>query len=78
MPLPNENKVYTYDDYLSWPEDERIENINGVPHIKAALLVFIKKYFLNYIGKSRTFWWKRNVKYIRLHFMLFWIWKKAC
>lgn len=36
MSLPEENKIYTYSDYLSWPEDERIEIINGVPYLQAA------------------------------------------
>ena len=36
MSLPKENKIYTYSDYLSWPEDERIEIINGVPYLQAA------------------------------------------
>lgn len=36
MPLPKGNKVYTYTDYLSWPEDERVEIINGVPYLQAA------------------------------------------
>lgn len=29
MPLPEENKKYTYEDYLKWPDDQRIELING-------------------------------------------------
>jgi Uma2 family endonuclease len=32
MPLPQERRKYTYADYLSWPEDERIEIIDGVPY----------------------------------------------
>ncbi|WP_066370528.1 Uma2 family endonuclease [Neobacillus fumarioli] len=36
MPLPKEKKVYTYADYLSWPEDERVEIIDGVPYLQAA------------------------------------------
>jgi Uma2 family endonuclease len=32
MPLPQENRKYTYADYLAWPEDERIEIIEGVPY----------------------------------------------
>ena len=36
MSLPKENKVYTYEDYLSWSEDERVEIINGVPYLQAA------------------------------------------
>jgi hypothetical protein len=35
MPLPQENKKYTYADYLTWPEDERWEIIDGVPYMKA-------------------------------------------
>ncbi|EIV99124.1 Uma2 family endonuclease [Thermoanaerobacter siderophilus] len=31
MPLPKEDKVYTYGDLLMWPEEERIELINGQP-----------------------------------------------
>ncbi|MGB9812169.1 MAG: Uma2 family endonuclease [Thermovenabulum sp.] len=29
MPLPKEDKIYTYADYIEWPENERIELING-------------------------------------------------
>jgi len=29
MPLPKENKIYTYADYIAWPENERIELIDG-------------------------------------------------
>lgn len=36
MSLPKENKVYTYEDYLLWSEDERIEIINGIPYLQAA------------------------------------------
>ncbi|HHY74568.1 MAG TPA: Uma2 family endonuclease [Bacillus bacterium] len=36
MPLPKENRIYTYVDYLSWPEDERVEIISGVPFLQAA------------------------------------------
>jgi Uma2 family endonuclease len=32
MSLP-ESKLYTYADYLTWPEDQRIELVNGVPHV---------------------------------------------
>ena len=27
--IPNKNKVYTYKDYLTFPNDERIEIIEG-------------------------------------------------
>jgi Uma2 family endonuclease len=36
MPLPQENKKYTYADYLTWPEDKSYEIINGVPYMQAA------------------------------------------
>ncbi|QSQ08601.1 hypothetical protein H0A61_00934 [Koleobacter methoxysyntrophicus] len=29
MPLPKTERVYTYEDYLNWPEEQRIEIING-------------------------------------------------
>lgn len=32
MPLPQEKRKYTYEDYLSWDEDEHIEIIDGVPY----------------------------------------------
>ncbi|MFZ3101753.1 MAG: Uma2 family endonuclease [Desulfitobacteriaceae bacterium] len=36
MPLPQENKKYTYADYLTWPENERFEIIDGVPLLQSA------------------------------------------
>ncbi len=33
MALPPEERQYTYADYLTWPEDERIEIIDGVPYM---------------------------------------------
>ncbi|MDI3519055.1 MAG: hypothetical protein PWQ34_1202 [Caldanaerobacter sp.] len=27
MPLPKENKVYTYEDYIKWSGNEKIESI---------------------------------------------------
>lgn len=36
MPLQNTEKVCTYADYLTWPEDERWEIIDGVPYMQAA------------------------------------------
>jgi len=35
MPLPNEQREYTYEDYLSWPEEERWEIINGMAYNQA-------------------------------------------
>ena len=38
MPLPkNQNKKYTYKDYLTWPDEERYELIEGIPYLQAAL-----------------------------------------
>lgn len=36
MPMPQENPAYTYADYLSWDERERIELIDGEPVMQAA------------------------------------------
>ncbi len=32
MPQPNAEKLYTYQDYLTWDDDERWEIIEGVPY----------------------------------------------
>lgn len=32
MPLPKKNEHYTYQDYVTWPDDERWELIDGVPY----------------------------------------------
>lgn len=29
MPLPKKEEIYTYENYLNWPDDRRIEIING-------------------------------------------------
>lgn len=36
MPLRQENKKYTFADYLKWPENERWEIIDGVAHMQSA------------------------------------------
>lgn len=36
MSLPQEKKKHTYADYLTWPENERWEIINGVPYLQSA------------------------------------------
>ncbi len=36
MPLPNQEKRYTYADYIKWPEGERWEIIEGVAYMQAA------------------------------------------
>ena len=36
MGLPQENKRYTYADYLEWDDDERYELIEGVPYLMAS------------------------------------------
>lgn len=38
MSLPQENKKYTYSDYLKWPEEERWEIIEGIPYMQATPL----------------------------------------
>lgn len=60
MPLPQENKRYTYEEYLNWTNDERWELIEGVPHMQAspawqhqAITFELGRQFGNYlIGKS--------------------------
>jgi Uma2 family endonuclease len=38
MSLPqNQNLRYTYKDYLSWPEEEKYQLIDGVPYMQSAL-----------------------------------------
>lgn len=36
MPLPSEKRKYTYADYMTWPEGERWEIIDGTPYMQAA------------------------------------------
>jgi Uma2 family endonuclease len=36
MPAPEKNRRYTFADYLTWPEDERWEILNGVPVLQSA------------------------------------------
>lgn len=36
MPVPKEGEKYSFADYLTWPEDERWEIIDGVPYMQAA------------------------------------------
>lgn len=60
MSLPQEEKQYTYADYLTWPEGERLEIIDGVPYMQAApspehqlISSELNRQFANYLqGKS--------------------------
>ncbi len=36
MPLPKQEQIYTYADYLTWDEKERWEILDGVPFMQAA------------------------------------------
>lgn len=36
MPLPQEDGKFSYADYLSWPEDERWEIIDGIAYMQAS------------------------------------------
>ncbi|HBV85858.1 MAG TPA: Uma2 family endonuclease [Desulfosporosinus sp.] len=36
MPSPQADKNYTYADYLTWPEDERWEILDGIAYMQAA------------------------------------------
>lgn len=55
MPFPQEERKYTYADYLTWPKNERWEIINGIPYMQAApswehqrILAQIGRQFLNH------------------------------
>ena len=57
MPLPQEERQYTYADYLTWPEDERWEIIDGVPYMQTAptpihqeILMELSKQFAVYLS----------------------------
>ncbi|WP_353092605.1 Uma2 family endonuclease [Tissierella praeacuta] len=56
MSLIDENKTYTYADYLTWPEDERWEIMEGVPYMQAApswqhqsISLELSRQFANYL-----------------------------
>lgn len=60
MPLPKENKKYTYGDYLTWPEGERWEIINGIPYMQAAptwqhqaILLELSRQFANFLQNKK-------------------------
>lgn len=36
MPVPQDNKIYTYKDLKDFPENERWELIDGIPYLQAA------------------------------------------
>lgn len=60
MPVPESNKKYAYADYLTWPDNERWEIIDGVPYMQAAPIwqhqavsMALSSQFYNYLlGKS--------------------------
>lgn len=62
MSFPKKGKIYTYADYLSWPEGERIELIGGTPSFQAApsrthqkILSELHRQLANYLlGKNVT------------------------
>jgi Uma2 family endonuclease len=36
LPLPQENKIYNYNDYMQFPENKKWELIDGIPYLQAA------------------------------------------
>lgn len=60
MALQDKNAIYTYKDYLNWPEGERWELIHGIPYMQAApswqhqsVVGEISRQFSNYLlGKN--------------------------
>jgi Uma2 family endonuclease len=56
MSMPNEKRRHTYGDYLTWPEGERWEIIDGAPYMQAtptwqhqAILIELARQFSNYL-----------------------------
>lgn len=56
MPLLQNNKKYTYGDYLTWPEEERWEIIDGIPYMQSApswqhqsISLELSRQFANYL-----------------------------
>jgi len=56
MPLPQEEQKYSYADYLTWPEGERWEIIDGIAYMQAAptpihqqILMELSKQFAVYL-----------------------------
>lgn len=56
MQLPQAGKKYIYADYLTWPEDEKWEIIDGIPYLKAApaplhqeILMELSRQIANYL-----------------------------
>jgi len=47
MPLPKEDRIYTYSDYINWPENQRIELIDG----KVYLMTFPSRIHQKTLGK---------------------------
>jgi Uma2 family endonuclease len=60
IPAKNEGQKYTYGDYLTWDDEQRLEIIDGLPYMMTApswehqaLLVELSTQFHNYlVGKS--------------------------
>ena len=57
MPLPQEERKYSYADYLIWPEGERWEIIDGIAYMQAApapihqeILMELSKQFAVYLS----------------------------
>ena len=51
----SQNRRYTYEDYLSWPEDERWEIIDGVAHMLAAPNVAHQSISFELCGQIRDY-----------------------
>jgi Uma2 family endonuclease len=56
-----ESKLYTYADYLEWPDDKRIEIIYGVAHMQATptprhqeILMELGRQFANYLASTKN------------------------
>ncbi|MGH2331193.1 Uma2 family endonuclease [Thermoanaerobacter mathranii] len=60
MPLPKREEIYTYDDYQNWPDEQRIELINGQIYLLAPpsrihqkIVIEIATQFHNYLRNKK-------------------------
>ena len=54
MPLPKEQRRYTYQDYLTWPEEERWELIDGIAYDMTPAPTFFHQTIINKLTTRLT------------------------
>ena len=60
MFLPDRGKIYTYEDYLNWPDDRRIELINGQIYLLAPPSRIHQKILLNIADQFYSYLKNKN------------------